>query len=202
MSPHCAAILLAGGRASRMGGIDKPGLTVEGVSLRDRAITAARSAGASPIVVVGPEVPTDAAQAVGASDAVRWAREDPPFSGPAAAVVTGLTALDDDPEWVLLLACDLARPEAAVERLLTGIRNLPATADGLCLTDAAGRTQWLTGLYRAAELREAAAAFGDGRDQPVRALLAGLSPTLLPAGDSARDVDTWEDYQQLTKERR
>ena len=196
MSPHCAAILLAGGRASRMGGIDKPGLTVDGVSLRDRAITAARSAGASPIVVVGPEVPTDA------SGDVRWAREDPPFSGPAAAVVTGLTALDGDRQWLLLLACDLARPEAAVERLLTGIRNLSATTDGLCLTDAAGRTQWLTGLYRAAALREAAASFGAGRDQPVRALLAGLSPTLLPAGDSARDVDTWEDYQQLTKERR
>lgn len=193
------AVLLAGGRASRMGGVDKPGLLVDGVSMRDRAIAAVVSVGASPVVVVGPEP-----AASGASrDAVRWVREDPPFSGPAAAVVTGLTAEGADAtEWTLLLACDLPHPDIAVARLISGIPALPPESDGACLVDETGRAQWLAGAYRTAALVSAASALPDGgRDQPVRALLAGLSVELLTdSGAGARDVDTWEDYEQLTKE--
>jgi len=193
------AVLLAGGRASRMGGVDKPGLLVDGVSMRDRAIAAVVSVGASPVVVVGPEP-----AASGASrDAVRWVREDPPFSGPAAAVVAGLPAEGADAtEWTFLLACDLPHPDVAVARLMSGIPALPPEADGVCLVDGSGRPQWLTGVYRTAALTGAASALPDGgRDQPVRALLAGLAPTLLDDPDAgAQDVDTWEDYEQLTKE--
>lgn len=196
MTISCAAILVAGGRASRMGGIDKPGLLVDGVSMRDRAIAAVHEAGASPIVVVGPE----SASPTAADAGVRWIREDPPFTGPAAAVIAGLTAIDHGPEWIFLLACDLPRVAAAAERLLQGIRDLPPEAEGLCLADADDRPQWLTGLYRASALRREAATRGDGRDQPVRALIAGLAPMRLTGADSARDVDTWQDYEQLTKE--
>ena len=222
------AVLLAGGRASRMGGVDKPGLLVDGVSMRDRAIAAVGPVGADPIVVVGPEPdavesPADAdasqdaehepAAAATASDttsasstaraAVRWVREDPPFSGPAAAIVTGLEVPGADAtEWTLLLACDLPHPGIAVARLMSGIPALPPEADGVCLVDGSGRPQWLTGVYRTAALTGAASALPDGgRDQPVRALLAGLSVELLTdSGAGARDVDTWQDYEQLTKE--
>lgn len=262
------AILLAGGRASRMGGIDKPGLLVDGVSMRDRAIAAVAAVGASPVVIVGPEPdsrsdavllqhdgapPVDAAlpptghgpdesgtvhaasgsqapanassassaSAAGASVAaaagasaldspaasapgsVRWVREDPPFSGPAAAVVTALAAIGSDAaDWTLLLACDLPRPEAAVQLLADGIRSLESESDGACLADEDGRMQWLTGAYRTTALARAATALPDGgRDQPVRALVAGLSVDVLADHEaSARDVDTWEDYEELTKE--
>lgn len=190
-SPRFGAILLAGGRASRMGGIDKPGLMVDGVSMRDRAIAAVGSIGADPVIVVGPE------SASGPD--VRWVREDPPFSGPAAAVVTALAAIGSDAaEWTFLLACDLPRPEAAIAALVQGIRG----QDGACLADADGRMQWLTGVYRTAALAEAAASVpAGGRDLPVRALLSGLAVVALPDPDaSARDVDTWEDYEELTKE--
>lgn len=227
-SERFGAVLLAGGRASRMGGIDKPGLLVDGVSMRDRAIDAVVSVGADPIVVVGPEPdavvsPADAdasqdaghepAAAAAASDttsasgtaraAVRWVREDPPFSGPAAAIVTGLEVPGADAvEWTFLLACDLPQPEVAVGRLMSGIPALPPETDGACLVDETGRAQWLTGVYRTPALVSAASALPDGgRDQPVRALLAGLAPTLLDDPDAgAQDVDTWEDYEQLTKE--
>src|SRR5690606_34598475 len=86
------AILLAGGRASRMGGIDKPGLLVDGVSMRDRAIAAVGAAGADPVIMVGPEP----ASGLLAAPEVRWLREDPPFSGPAAAVVAAVAAMDAD----------------------------------------------------------------------------------------------------------
>jgi molybdopterin-guanine dinucleotide biosynthesis protein A len=217
MTFRLQAILLAGGRASRMGGIDKPGLLVDGVSMRDRAIAAATAAGAAPVVVVGPEPRATAggaseraegsAPAPAASDrpaeSVRWVREDPPFSGPTAAVVTALATVGADAaEWTLLLACDLPRPEAAVARLADGIRSLAPESDGVCLADEDGRMQWLTGVYRTAALARAAAALPDGgRDQPVRALVAGLSVDVLSDTEaSARDVDTWEDYEKLTKE--
>ncbi|MGB3373708.1 MAG: NTP transferase domain-containing protein [Microbacterium sp.] len=195
--PRFGAILLAGGRASRMGGIDKPGLLVDGISMRDRAIAAVASVGAEPVVVVGPE----SASAASVATDVRWVREDPPFSGPAAAVVTGLAALGADAaEWTFLLACDLPHPDAAVARLVQGIPALPPGADGACLTDAEGREQWLTGVYRTAALTVAASALPDaGRDLPVRALLTGLVVETLP-DPGARDVDTWEDYEELTKE--
>lgn len=194
-SPRYGAILLAGGRASRMGGIDKPGLLVDGVSMRDRAIAAVASMNADPVIVVGPE----SASAPSTGPGLRWLREDPPFSGPAAAVVTALAALGADaPEWTFLLACDLPRPDAAVAALAQGIRD----QDGACLADADGRMQWLTGLYRTAALADAAASLPDGgRDRPVRELLSGLAVVALPdPGAGARDVDTWEDYEELTKE--
>jgi molybdopterin-guanine dinucleotide biosynthesis protein A len=189
------AVLLAGGRASRMGGVDKPGLLVDGVSMRDRAIAAVVAASASPVLVVGPASDSVAA--------VRWVREDPPFAGPAAAVVTALAAIGSDAaDWTLLLACDLPRPEGAVRLLADGIRSLAPESDGVCLADDDGRMQWLTGAYRTAALARAAAALPDGgRDQPVRALVAGLSVDVLADPEaSARDVDTWEDYEELTKE--
>ncbi|MFC7788985.1 molybdenum cofactor guanylyltransferase [Microbacterium sp. MAHUQ-60] len=190
-SPRFGAILLAGGRASRMGGIDKPGLLVDGVSMRERAIAAVVSVNADPVIVVGPESAS--------GHVVRWVREDPPFSGPAAAVVTALAAMGADAaEWTFLLACDLPRPDAAIAALVHGVRG----RDGLCLTDAGGRMQWLTGVYRTGALTDAAAALpGEGRDLPVRALLSGLAVAALPhPGFGARDVDTWEDYDELTKE--
>lgn len=189
------AVLLAGGRASRMGGVDKPGLLVDGVSMRDRAIAAVVAASASPVLVVGPASDSVAA--------VRWVREDPPFAGPAAAVVTALAAIGSDAaDWTLLLACDLPRPEGAVRLLADRIPSLAPESDGVCVADDDGRMQWLTGAYRTAALARAAAALPDGgRDQPVRALVAGLSVDVLADPEaSARDVDTWEDYEELTKE--
>ena len=194
-SSRFGAILLAGGRASRMGGIDKPGLLVDGVSMRDRAIAAVASVEASPVIVVGPEP----ASAVPFVPEVRWVREDPPFSGPAAAVVTALAAMGADAaEWTLLLACDLPRPDAAVAALADGLRG----RDGACLSDADGRMQWLTGVYRTAALAEAASSLpAAAHDLPVRMLLADLEVAALPdLGAGARDVDTWEDYEELTKE--
>lgn len=181
-----------------MGGIDKPGLLVDGVSMRDRAIAAVTSAGAV-AVVVGPAPEAETA----GSPAVGWVREDPPFSGPAAAIVTGLTALGPDAaEWTFLLACDLPHPELAVARLLRGVGDLPPQSDGACLGDDAGRAQWLAGIYRMTALADAAAALPDGgRDLPVRVLVAGLSVEVFTDPDAgARDVDTWEDYEELTKE--
>jgi molybdenum cofactor guanylyltransferase len=186
-----AAILLAGGRATRMGGIDKPLVELDGRSLLQRAVDAVRHC--SPIVVVGPESPVEGAEPI-------WVREDPPFSGPAAAVVAAIEHVDDG-EWTFVLACDLPFAEDAVAALAPAIGILPSDVDGVCLGDGSSRPQWLTALYRTEALRGAASTLADrGRDAPVRALLDDLTIAVIAAPHAARDIDTWEDLREIEED--
>lgn len=188
-----AAIILAGGRATRLGGAAKPQLVVDGASLLDHAVAAV--AGCDPVVVVGPPSPVHAP--------VVWMREAPAFGGPVAAVAAGLGAIHDEHHAeVYVLAADVPRAAAAVALLrqhppLAGADISESDVDGVCLTDADGRMQWLIGRYRTASLRAAVAALPDnGRDASIRALLAGLTVTAIPGGDVATDVDTWDDLER------
>ncbi len=189
------AILLAGGRASRVGGAAKPLFDVGGRTLLAAAVSAATDAAARPITVVAPVLDETLP--------VTWVREDPPFTGPAAAVVAALASwpAEHDPTWTLLLACDLPGIGAAVRRLVDDILLLPSDTDGLCLADATSRPQWLIGVYRTRALRDAASVLPDaGRDAPVRALLDDLAITVVTAPDAlTRDVDTWEDLEEARR---
>jgi len=183
-----------------MDGAAKPLLEVGGRSLLRRAVDAAATAGCRPITIVADRVDDFDA---GAAD-VQWVREDPPFGGPAAATVTALSSWERGPapEWTLLLACDLPRVDAVVPRLVAAMMLLPSDTDGVCLSDATGRPQWLTGLYRTAALRDAASALpGRGRDARVRALLDDLSIAVVRGEHGeADDVDTWEDLTRARGE--
>ena len=179
-----------------MGGVDKTALTVDGRSLLERALAAVTAVRCTPIVVMGP-CAQDAAW-----PAVRWAREDPPFGGPAAAVVAGLRETSDAPaEWMLVLACDLPHVERAVAALAGELAQASADVDGLCLADATGHAQWLLAAYRRAPLERAAASVPDeGRDQSMRALLSPLTlATITADSDITADIDTWDDYARITK---
>lgn len=179
-----AAIILAGGRASRLGGAAKPLLEVGGRTLLDRAVVAL--ADCEPVIVVGPRMP------VGGE--VVWTRETPAFSGPVAAIAAGL-ALIDSAE-VYILAADLPNAEASVA-LLRQHPPLSENQDGVCLTDATGRMQWLTARYRVDALRGAVKGLTDaGRDASARSLLGGLAISTVSAGDLATDVDTWDDLER------
>lgn len=174
------AILLAGGRASRMGGAAKPLFEVGGRTLLRAGVDAVRSAGARRIVVAGPVLVDDLD--------VGWVREDPPFGGPVAAIVAALGHVDADE--VLVLACDLPTAGPAVALLPP---HLPEGTDGACLDD--GRRQWLIGRYRTAALRAAASGLPErGRDASMRALLGGMTVAAVSADAAVtRDIDTWDD---------
>lgn len=177
------AVLLAGGRGSRVDGAVKPLFQVGGSTLLRAAIDAVRARGAARIVVAAPVL--DEALAV------RWVREDPPFGGPVAGIVAALEEVDADELYVL--ACDLAAPAAALRRLPDA---LPPGVDGVCLDD--GRRQWLIGRYRTAALRAAASALPSrGRHASMRALLGGLeiAPVAAEATET-HDVDTWDDLHR------
>lgn len=190
-SPQISAILLAGGRATRLSGQPKPFVTVGGRTLFDIAVSAVTAAGAEQIHAVGePPAGID----LPSPESVTWMREDPPFTGPAAAIVSALESPIQS-EWTIVLACDLPRAEAALALLRDALVLLPSDSDGVCLGDSTSRPQWLTGIYRTSALHRAAASLPDqGRHAPVRHLLDDLAVTVLATDDAtARDIDTWQD---------
>lgn len=203
MSAAFDAVILAGGRSSRLGGVPKSGLMYDGETLLARALRAAE--GAAKTVVVGPDPGVLPA-------GVLACREDPPFSGPASAIAAGLGALAEDPSGTpapltLILACDMPHSAAAVQVLR---RNVDVTAaganhasgsDGVMAVTQEGRKQPLAGLYRTDSLLRAvdeAHLRGGLRDASVFWLLARLDVRLVtvPSG-STDDVDTWDDAAAL-----
>nr|BFD92346.1 hypothetical protein KitaXyl93_37060 [Kitasatospora sp. Xyl93] len=186
MTPY-DVIVPAGGAARRLGGADKPGLTVGETTLLDRVLAAC--AGARTAVVVGPARPT-------AHGGVRWTREQPPGGGPVAAVAAGLDLVTADT--VLLLAADLPfLDRRTVERLVTALDRAGARADAAVLVDAGGREQPLAAAYRTAPLRAALAALGDPAGRPLRRLVGGLTRLrVADTDDVAHDCDTWEDLER------
>jgi len=210
------AIILAGGRSSRLGGVPKSGLIYDGATLLERSLRAAGTAAC--IVVVGPD-PGDL------PEGVLTCREDPPFAGPAAAIAAGLAALAAHQAggdqaaapspFTLVLACDMPRSAEAVRALGAGLgESLAASVavaperaperegvDGVMAVSADGRKQPLAGLYGTAVLQRCvadAAGRGGLENASVFALLARLDvrEVRVPPG-STDDVDTWDDASAL-----
>ncbi|MFE5920846.1 NTP transferase domain-containing protein [Streptomyces sp. NPDC056468] len=178
------AVVLAGGAARRLGGVDKPGVRVGGRPLLDRVLAAC--ADARTTVVVADPRPT--------ARPVTWAREDPPGGGPVAALDAGLR--HTGAEQVVVLSADLPfLDEGTVRRLLAALRS--GDADGALLTDADGRDQPLVAAYRAPALRRELAALTQGRDGlaglPLRRLTGALALTRVPDPVASFDCDTWDD---------
>lgn len=192
------AVVLAGGRARRLGGVEKADLELGGVRLVDRVAAAARAVGAERVVVVGP----DRAASAGAV----LVREDPPFSGPLAAVAAALPSVDA--EWTLLLSCDLVHPKLVCRRLERARRSAGPDADadagGFVLRDGDGRAQWLSGVHRTAVLRAGIAALGgEVVDRPLKRVFPeeGLRYVDAPTWETA-DIDSVEDLdaaQRVTR---
>lgn len=184
-----------------MGGAAKPLLVIDGVSLLERALRAVAAVGAAPVVVVAERDADLAAR----HPEVSWTREDPPFGGPAAAVVAAVRSWQapaaDDPDWTFVLACDLPLVGPAVVQLMDAIMLLPSDTEGVCLADPGSRPQWLTGLYRTAAVRDAALRLPrEGRDAPARELVADLAIAVVAASaDVVADVDTWEDLERARR---
>ncbi|MFI2210327.1 NTP transferase domain-containing protein [Streptomyces sp. NPDC020141] len=181
------AVVLAGGAARRLGGADKPGLSVGGRSLLDRVLGACRSAGRT--VVVGGRRAT--------ARPVVWARENPPGGGPLAALDAGVRRLPAETETVLVLSADLPfLREPVVRRLLGALAAGPHEA--VLLTDAEGRDQPLVAAYRAEPLRRElallATEYGTLAGLPLRLLPQELDVARVGAEPEASfDCDTWDD---------
>ena len=173
-------MLLAGGRASRLGGADKPAITIAGRTLLARVAAAAADAGAGRVVVVGP------ARAGLSGIPAEFTTEEPPGAGPVPALRAGLGRVAEP--WLLLLAADLP--------FLTGphLRALCAAAQdaqaGALLTDGDGRPQWLVSCWRTDRVRSALAGY---RDASLGGLLGPLRPASVTPGRVPGEPPPWLD---------
>ena len=177
------AIVLAGGRSRRLGGIDKTSLLFDGASLLGRALDAV--AGARRIVVVGPAhlrslLPQE----------VELVSEHPRFSGPAAATATGLRALGTAAERIAVIAADLPHVAEALSELFA-IGRLAGCADGVVAADVGGRVQPLLAIYSSPALARAVEAAGDLTNASMRSLTGRMVLCRVHlADDLCADIDT------------
>ncbi len=201
----CAAVIVAGGRSSRLGNVPKASLSNGSKTLLDCALEAAVFA--SPRVVVGPET-------LPIPENVLLTREDPPFSGPAAAIHAGLECIAGYctevalplPRWCLILGVDTPRIAPAVRQLMHAAaacdasESDPAAGDTLDSQGfwgvAGGAYQPLVGIYRFENIRSV---FASGTtDASVRSFLRRLHPGDIELSpEHTADVDTWEQAEQL-----
>jgi molybdopterin-guanine dinucleotide biosynthesis protein A len=177
-----AAVILAGGTAVRMGGVDKAGVEYAGRTLLEHALRAVTDA--AEVVVVGEQVPT--------SRPVTFVREDPPLGGPAAGLLAGVDALAHRPAGLFVLAVDMPFVTAATFRRMTAAAD---GHDGAFLVDGDGRRQ-LAGVLDPAAVARARP--DDPTGLPLHRLLQAFDLASVAADrDEARDVDSWSDLRDL-----
>lgn len=192
MDDRYDAIVLAGGRASRMSGQAKPQLPIGAQTMLERVLSAVRGAGTR--IVVGPQQP--------APVGVWVVQEQPAGSGPVAGLAAGLAHASAPV--VLVLAADLPflTPEALTP-LLAGLDD--DAADVSLLVDENGRDQYLLGAWRVAALRTALTSLEPLPGRSMRELVRAVRVIRIdvPApGDSPAawtDVDTPADLDRARR---
>lgn len=176
------AVIIAGGRATRMGGVDKPALVVAGRSMLDTALAAV--AGAARITVVGPH-------RHGLDPAVVQVQESPPGGGPVAALASARPTA----EIVVTLAADLPFVSAESIATLVGALDAAPDADAAFAVDDGGNLQFLLAAWRGHALAARLSALGaDPSDQPMKALLPERYVTAVVPG--TEDCDTPDDLHR------
>jgi molybdopterin-guanine dinucleotide biosynthesis protein A len=175
------AVVLAGGDARRLGGLDKSAIEVGGLSLLDRALDAVT--GAREVIVVGPRRPT--------SSTVRWTSEVPKGGGPLRATIAGLEHVTCDT--VVVLAVDY--PFVTLEIVAELIRAAGGH-DGAALQDERGFMHYVVGAYQMNALRSAVDS-KPPRDESMRSLFGTLDVVAVRANRAAAfDIDTPEDIER------
>jgi molybdopterin-guanine dinucleotide biosynthesis protein A len=178
------AIVVAGGRGSRLGGSelgDKAVVELAGRPLVEHVLAAVARAGQ--VVCVGVNLP-------GELPGNPWrCVEQPVGAGPLAAVAAGLVRVTG--ELVVLVGADTPFIGDALDDLHVALTA--GTADAAVLTDRDGRRHYLAAMWRTESLRAALAMLGDVSGGSMRSLydlphLAVLS--VIDTSDAAFDVDT------------
>ena len=182
------AIVLAGGQATRLGGIDKASVEIHGRTLLVHALDAVIDA--AEVVVVGDPVPTERP--------VTFTVENPRFGGPAAALLTGVDALLHPTPLVAVLAVDMPRLSAGTFRRLQDAASADGV-DGAVLAGTDGRRQLAMVLDRTA-LLGVRPGLEEQHNLPLHRLLEPLHLVTVQGDDQEhRDIDTWADLRDLAE---
>lgn len=196
------ALVLAGGRSSRLDFTPKSELVFLGQSLLERALSAV--SGAHTVVVIGPQPPLP----LPGNTIV--ARENPPFGGPAAAIAAGVDALlasgRSPSQYAIVLACDMPGIGPAVRTLIDALGSIDSAgsapeADGVIAIDDRHHLQPLAAIYNTARMGEVIAQHrrthsldGMSAFQLIRELR--LIEVMIPA-HATDDIDTWADVEKF-----
>lgn len=178
-------IIVAGGRGSRMGGIDKATVKVDGRRLIDIQLDALTSLPEiNEIVVVST-------RGLELRPGITLAQEDPPFAGPLAAVVAGVKSVRTPAQRTLLLSVDA--PQAP--------DMLPLLQDALGDNDAAmvvsdGFREPLLALWDSDSLRSAIDGLETVENRPVKLLYEDISLIEVPGNGAERDYDTLKELAE------
>ncbi len=181
----CPGLLLTGG-ASRRLGVPKAEVPIDGATLSRRA-AAVLAAVCDPAIEVGPGV-----------SGLRSVREEPPGSGPLAALVAGAGAVGPgSSRGVVLLACDLPFVGAALLGLVAGHPSERTVVP----RDRDGRLQYTCARYAPGAIETARRLLAAGRSS-LRALVEQVTIEVLEpeawagvaAADAFDDLDTPADF--------
>lgn len=167
-------IILAGGQGTRMGGVDKASVQLNGRRLVDHLL--GRLEGHD-VIVVSPHL----------LPGITTTSEHPPFGGPVAGIAAGIATLDHHQDFTAILAVDA--PHSA--RMLPALQSALGTADVAVTVAADGWIQPLCAVWRTTSLIGALASLGEVRDRPAKALLRQATTVVEVPGDGTEaDYDT------------
>ena len=184
MSRTYNALILAGGTARRMGGVDKAEVEIGGRTLLERVLEA--TSGAELTVCVGPHRET--------AMPVIWTHEHPPGGGPVPAIEAGLRHVTA--RTVVILGVDTPFVTREIVESLVDARG---TADAAIVRDEEGMVQPLIGAYAAGVLRSRLKYIGELDGIPMITVLEGMKCRIIDAPDAAFDCDTWDDVERAAR---
>ena len=162
--------LILTGGRSSRLGSDKAGVVINGVTMLGRLT------GAFPgkPTIIGPEIQ----------------------GGPAAAIAAGLGEVTTP--WVAVVAVDMPFAARIIEYLAAMIAG--AGSDGFVPVDAAGKDQWLCGVYRTAALKVAVSGFDPIVGEPLHKVMSCVDLQRVHVPDELIalliDVDTPEGLER------
>lgn len=181
------AVILAGGRSTRMGGGDKTQSLIGTHTSLDLLVGSLPRKVA--VVVVGPHAPT-------VGEAV-LCREDPEFGGPVAALAAGLQHVTTP--YAFVVAADMPRAGGLLERLHTARAN--AQAESAIPVDADDHVQHLCFLARTSALSEAIEGLATPVDAAMKSVFAQIdvyTVQLTPQEEALlEDFNTPEELEAL-----
>ena len=181
------SIVVAGGMATRMGGLDKAMLTLglSGKTLLEDVITACPGK----VFVVG--YPREIV--VEGNDEVTWVDDLNPAGGPAAGIWSGLSNVTSD--YVFISAADQTLSNETVTRIVSAAQG----NDGAWAIRADGSGQPLCACVRTGMMRDLLAPTQGINQSPLRLLSALNMVGVNVNPDQVVDFDTWQDVAKAVK---
>lgn len=185
------ALVLAGGRGSRLGNDDKAAITIGGTPVLDHLLSSLPDA--VPVVVAGPERPT--------RRPVTFCQEWPTHGGPVAGIASGMEEVSTPV--TVLLAVDMPWAGGLVERLIAEFASCVASA--LVPVDGSGFRQPLCAVARTDAVRVALRGLGDPAGRSLRDLLSLIDVLERPLSEVEMgwvdDIDTPDDLRRARSTR-